>query len=116
MKLNMKIDVNWLIITETHREDNPWKRNIKIITENTIELIAFIEINNITKHFIINIIVGINEKSINRTPNNTVILSFLYGFILDTSISKEEEWKLKILNQHIVMESIEPRINRADYV
>jgi len=40
MKLNMKIDVNWLIITETHREDNPWKRNIKIITENTIELIA----------------------------------------------------------------------------
>jgi len=52
---------------------------------------SFIEINNITKHFIINIIVGINEKSINRTPNNTVILSFLYGFILDTSISKEEE-------------------------
>ena len=45
-----------------------------------------IKINNKTKHFINNIIVGKEEKIINRKPNNTVILRLLYGLILDTSI------------------------------
>ena len=45
--------------TEIHLEDNPWKRNMKNITEDTIKLIEVVKINNKTKHLSINIVVGI---------------------------------------------------------
>ena len=64
---------------------------MKNITEDTIKLIEVVKINNKTKHLSTNIVVGIKEKSINRTPNNTVILSLLHNFILDTSISRIHE-------------------------
>ena len=45
---------------EKDLENNPWKRNIKLINENIIELMELIKVNNRTKHLINNIIVGIS--------------------------------------------------------
>lgn len=71
-----------------HLENNPWKRNIRNIDENIIELMELNKVNNRIKNLINNIIVGIEEKIINHKPNNRLIQSLLCGLILDASISK----------------------------
>jgi len=71
-----------------HLKNNPWKINIKNITKDIIKFIAWINKSNKINNLIYNIIVGINEKFINHKYNNIIILSLLYGLILDISVNK----------------------------